>query len=173
VFHVENVTELGSVKLGDVTVTADHLVEHGVEHHLTKMPVMANLDAHDHVEPEVESTLVRFEAAKAREEAVRQADEGDLEGAARSLRSAHARLGSLPSTAELAEEMEDLAAEARRMEQGEYGSLDRKYHLARSVGVFEGSRDYVEKISRQKPRQKPKEKPKKKSKREPKKKERD
>jgi len=152
VFHVENVVELGQAKLGEVVVKADHLVEEGVEHRITRMPVIANLDAKDHVEPEVEAKLVRFEAAKAREEAVRQADGGDLEGAARSLRSAHSMLGSLPQTAELAEEMEDLEEEAQRMEDGDYGALDRKYHLARSSGVYSQHRGYLDKISRRKKR---------------------
>jgi Ca-activated chloride channel family protein len=150
IFHVENVTELGQTKLGEVVVTADHLVEEGVEHRITKMPVVANLDGSDHVEPEVEARLVRFEAAKAREEAVRQADEGDLAGAARSLRSAHSMLSSLPHTTELEDEMEDLEAEAQRMEDGEYLASDRKYHLARSGGVVSATPSYVDKISRRK-----------------------
>ncbi|MEE9473161.1 MAG: VWA domain-containing protein [Acidimicrobiia bacterium] len=150
IFHVENLTELGQTKLGEVVVTADHLVEDGVQHRVTRMPVIANLDANDHVEPEVEAKLVRFEAAKAREDAVRQADEGDLSGAASTLRGAHAKLGSLPHTAELADEMEDLEAEAQRMEDGEYGALDRKYHLARSVGIHSLRSSYVDKVSRRK-----------------------
>ncbi|UCD24960.1 MAG: VWA domain-containing protein [Gemmatimonadota bacterium] len=150
IFHVENLTDFGQAKLGDVVVKGDHLVEDGVEHRITKMPVIANLDTHDHVEPEVEARLVRFEAAKAREEAVRQADEGDFEGAARSLRGAHAKLGSLPRTAELEEEMEDLDAEARRMEEGEYGAADRKYHLARSAGAHSVTPSYIDKLSRSK-----------------------
>jgi len=150
IFHVEDLTDLGQTKLGSVVVTADHLVDDGVEHRTTTMPVVANLDAKDHVEPEVEAKLTRFEAAKAREEAVRQADRGAYESAAGSLRSAHSMLGSLPQSAELDEEMEDLAAEASRMEQGDYGALDRKYHLARSSGAFSLTPSYVAKISRQK-----------------------
>jgi Ca-activated chloride channel family protein len=150
IFHVENLTELGQTTLGEVIVTADYLVEDGIEHRVTKMPVVANLDAHDHVVPEVETRLVRFEAAKAREEAVRQADEGDLPGAASTLRSAHAKLGSLPHTAELEDEMEDLEAEAQRMEEGEYRDVDRKYHLARSAGIHSMTPRYVDKITRRK-----------------------
>ena len=150
IFHVENLTELGQTTLGEVVVKGDHLVEDGVEHRVTKMPVVANLDANDHVVPEVETKLVRFEAAKAREEAVRQADEGDLSSAASSLRSAHTMLGSLPRSAQLDEEMEDLEAEAKRMEEGEYGAMDRKYHLARSVGMHNLREGYVDKLSRRK-----------------------
>ena len=71
-------------------------------------------------------------------------------GAASTLRGAHAKLGSLPHTAELADEMEDLKAEAQRMEDGEYGALDRKYHTARSAGIHSLRSSYVDKVSRRK-----------------------
>ncbi len=62
----------------------------GIEHRTTTMPVFANLDGEERVEPIVEQTFLRFQAARAREEAVRRADDGDFDGAASSLRDAAA-----------------------------------------------------------------------------------
>ena len=162
IFHVDNVTELGQVQLGEVQVSADHLVPEGIEHRETTMPVVANLDGADHVEPEVETTLVRFEAARARKEAVNQADRGDFENAATMLREASAKLGELPPTPHLADEIEDLEAEAQRMEEEQYDTRDRKYNMARSAAVCESRADYADKISRRK-RNKPSGTPRRKS----------
>jgi Ca-activated chloride channel family protein len=152
VFHVENVTELGQVRLGEVEVVADVLVADGVEHRTLTMPVVANLDALDHVELEVERTLVRFEAARARQEAVERADRGDFDGAATKLHEAARHLTPYRGEAAIQEEIEDLESEAGRMERGEYaGELDRKYHLARSHGVFSSRPEYVREISRRRP----------------------
>ena len=162
IFHVENVTDLGNVPLGQVHVSADHLVPQGVEHRETTMPVVANLDGADHLEPEVETTLVRFEAARARQEAVDHADRGDFENAANMLREASAKLAALPSTPHLADEIEDLEAEAQRMEAEQYEPMDRKYHMARMNAARDLNVAYAEKISRRKrgkrpgrPRRKP------------------
>ena len=94
VFHVEDVRELGKVQLGEVRVEADVVTEAGIEHRTTVMPVFANLDGEDRVEPTVEQTFLRFQAARAREEAVRRADEGDFDGAAASLRDAAGALAA-------------------------------------------------------------------------------
>jgi hypothetical protein len=131
-------------------VSADHLVPEGIEHRETTMPVVANLDGADHVEPEVETTLVRFEAARARKEAVDCADRGDFEGAAHMLREASARLSDLPATPYLAEEIEDLEAEAQRFEEERYDGMDRKYNMARAAAVHESRSSYADKISRRK-----------------------
>ena len=53
VLHVEDVRELGKVKLGEVRVEADVVTETGIEHRTTVMPVLANLDGEDHVEEDV------------------------------------------------------------------------------------------------------------------------
>jgi Ca-activated chloride channel family protein len=148
IFHVENVTDLGQVQLGEVHVSADHLVPEGIEHRDTTMPVVANLDGADHVEPEVETTLVRFEAARARKEAVDSADRGEFEDAASKLRQASARLAELPRTPYLTDEMEDLENEARRMEASQYDASDRKYHMARMVAERDQNLAYADKISR-------------------------
>lgn len=151
VFHVENVTELGQVRLGEVEVAADVVTPQGVEHRVLTVPVVANLDAEDHVEPEVESTLVRFEAAKARREAVERADRGDFEGAASTLREAAACLMPFAAAPPVREEIDDLAAEAARMEQRDYApELDRKYHMARGMAARDMKAAYMDKIARQK-----------------------
>ena len=92
VLHVDDVRELGKVKLGEVRVEADVVTETGIEHRTTVMPVLANLDGEDHVEPTVEHTFLRFQAAKAREEAVRLADQGKFDSAAAGLEAAAAAL---------------------------------------------------------------------------------
>jgi Ca-activated chloride channel family protein len=150
VFHVEDVQDLGEVKLGVVRVVSDALVEAGIEHRTVTMPVVANLDGQDHIEADVETTLVRFEAAQARKEAVRRADDGDYEGAAAVLRSAVKGFRGLPSTPLLDDEREDLEAEAERLGRGLYESADRKYHIARSLGSTRGHDGFLEKISRRK-----------------------
>ena len=71
-----------------MTVRADLIRPDGVEHRTTTLPVMATLDGQDHVSAEVESAFLRFAVAKAREEAVRQADQGDLQRACRTLTEA-------------------------------------------------------------------------------------
>jgi hypothetical protein len=90
--HVEDVRELGKVKLGEVRVEADVVTETRIEHRTTVRPVLANLDGEDHVESTVEHTFLRFQAAKALEEAVRLADQGDFDRAAAGLEAAAASL---------------------------------------------------------------------------------
>ena len=56
-FHVEDVADLGKVQLGEVRIEADIVTAEGIEHRTTIMPVFANLDGEEHVEPVVEQTL--------------------------------------------------------------------------------------------------------------------
>ena len=99
VFHVEDVRELGKVQLGEIRVEADVVHAAGIEHRTTVMPVVANLDGEDRIEPTVEQTFLRFQAARAREEAVRRADNGDFDTAAACLRDAAVALSRLPRRA--------------------------------------------------------------------------
>ena len=145
--HVEDVRELGKVKLGEVRVEADVVTELGIEHRTTVMPVLANLDGEDHVEPTVEHTFLRFQAAKAREEAVRLADRGNLDRAASGLEAAAAALAPVAGAAE---EVEDLQREAQRLRERVYEAKDRKYHSARAMAARELNADYAEKVSRRK-----------------------
>jgi Ca-activated chloride channel family protein len=151
-FHVEDVSRLGETRIAEVQLAADVVREDGVEHRLVKLPIVANLDRADHLEPEVERSFVRFEAARAREEAVRKADAGDFDGAAQALRAGAKALLPYQLDPAVAEEAEDLAAEAERLEERRYESRDRKYHQARAVAAMDARVAYAEKISRRRTR---------------------
>jgi Ca-activated chloride channel family protein len=152
IFHVEDVATLGEVQVAQVRTEADVIRADGIEHVVTVLPVMANLDGTDHPEATVERTFLRFEAAKAREEAVRRADDGDFTGAAQSLRAAcHGMADWARRDAVMREERDDLMLEASRLENRDYSAADRKYHQARSVSAREMKEAYLRKISRQKP----------------------
>jgi Ca-activated chloride channel family protein len=150
-FHVNDVGALGATKIAEVRVTADVIQADGIAHERMVLSVVANLDGADHVEPIVERTFVRFEAAKAREEAVRRADAGDLDGAAQSLGCAEALLKPYQAEPGVQEEIEDLAAEAVRFQERHYDAKDRKYHIARSMAVHEGKAAYLKKMRRPRP----------------------
>ena len=150
VFHVEDLRDLGKVQLGEIRIEADIMSEAGVEHRTIIMPVVANLDGEDRVEPTVEQTFLRFHSAKAREEAIRQADEGNFGGAAACLREAAVMMSSCEAGPEFAEEMTDLEAEAIRLEGREYEGADRKYLGARAMANRDLKAKYAESVSRQK-----------------------
>jgi len=116
------------------------------------MPVFANLDGEDRVEPTVEQTFLRFRAARAREEAVRQADQGDFGTAASCLRDAAVALTACAAAPGVAEEIDDLQAEAARMDQRRYHASDRKYQGARAMAARELKADYAQRVSRRHPR---------------------
>jgi Ca-activated chloride channel family protein len=151
IFHVEDVTELGHTQVAEVRLVSDVVMAEGIEHRVITLPVFANLDGTDHGEPNVERTFVRFEAARAREEAIEQADRGDLAQAAMTLAEASTRLHPFISDPLVAEEVEDLRAESERLRTREYSSLDRKYHEARSHAAWENKDAYLGKLSRQRP----------------------
>jgi len=148
IFHVENVTQLGDVELGQVRLQADLIKPEGIEHQTIVLPVMATLDGQDHVVPEVETSFLRFAAAQAREEAIREADQGQFDKAANTLRDAVKRFGSYAESHELCELRDDLVAEADRLAQKIYRSEDRKYHMARSAMVLDGRVEQEAKLSR-------------------------
>jgi hypothetical protein len=148
VLHIEDVRELGKVQLGEVRVEADVVTETGIEHRTTVMPVLANLDGEDRIEPTVEQTFIRFQVAKAREEAMRLADEGDFDQAAASLAGAAAALADCRPTPMLSEEREDLETEARRLRERLYESKDRKYHAAQAMAARDLKGDYAQRVRR-------------------------
>jgi Ca-activated chloride channel family protein len=145
---VNDLDVLGPCEVAQVLVTADVLTDAGIEHRVVTLPVKANLDGADHVEPAVERTLLRFQSAKAREDAIARADAGDLDGAAHALREARHKLSAYGADPEVADEMDDLAAEADRMASREYGARDRKYNVAQAVGEWSGRKDYKQRIRR-------------------------
>jgi len=151
-FHVEDVRELGKVQLGELRVEADLVTEAGIEHRTTAMPVFANLDGEDRIEPVVEQTFLRFQAARAREEAVRLADAGDFDAAAASLRAAARGLFACPTVPGVAEEIEDLQVEAAKLDQCLYAASDRKYHSARAMAGRDMKAAYADRVSRRRKR---------------------
>jgi hypothetical protein len=118
------------------------------------MPVLANLDGEDHVEATVEQTFIRFQVAKAREEAVRLADRGDFDGAAASLGAAGAALAACAPSPLVAEEIEDLSEQAARMQARLYEARDRKYQSARAMAARDLKADYAARVSRRRPGEK-------------------
>jgi hypothetical protein len=112
---VTDLDALGPVHVADVLVSADVLVGLGTEHRRITVPIVATLDGQDHVEPTVEQTLVHLQAARAHEDAIQQADAGNFDGAANTLRVARDSLSTYARPAEIAKEMADLAAESMRL----------------------------------------------------------
>jgi hypothetical protein len=145
---VDDVEQLGLVQIGEVRIEADVVLEQGIEHRTIVMPVMANLDAADHIEPVVERTLLRFEAARAREAAVRQADLGDYDGAASMLREAGWKLQAHAADPAVAQEIDDLTGQAARLASHLYNSSDRKYNSAKAMGMRDGKEHYLSSIDR-------------------------
>lgn len=146
VFHVEEVRSLGEARLGDVTVHGDFLVPGGIEHRTTKLAVMANLDGTDHLQPEVERTLVRFQVAQTRDEAVRAADDGQFEAAASLMRQAAESLAR--ACPEAGEEVADLQAQGERLAERRYEREDRKYNIAMKDAMSMSRSSYSDKIRR-------------------------
>jgi Ca-activated chloride channel family protein len=150
IFHVENAGQLGDVELGKIAVHADILRPEGIEHRTTTLPVMATLDGQDHVVAEVESAFVRFAIAKARDEAIRLADQGDLRGAGHTLRQVAQSIAEDTGDESLLEVRNDLLAASAQLYDRVYEAADRKYHVARSAYAKEGRRGDEEKLSRRK-----------------------
>ena len=148
VLHVEDVRELGKVPLAEVRVEADVVTEGGIEHRTTVMPILANLDGEDRIEPLVEQTFIRFQVAKARGEAMRHADEGEFDRAAASLAGAASALQACPPSPAVAEEREDLEEEARRLRERLYEAKDRKYNAARAMAARDLKTEYAQRVSR-------------------------
>ena len=148
VFHVEDVAELGRVEVAQVKIEADVVTSEGIAHRTIVMPVVANLDGSDHVEPTVEETFLRFRTARAREAAIRLADRGDLDGAAAQLNEAALACAPYMSSPLVAEECRDLRAQARLLADRVYASMDRKYDSARAMAAREGKSEYIGKMRR-------------------------
>ena len=116
------------------------------------MPVVANLDGEDRVEPTVEQTFLRFQAAKAREEAVRRADDGDFDAAAAGLRDAAVR--SRASARRTRHRRGDRGPPRGGGAAGRSAGTrpgDRKYQGARAMAARELKADYAARVSRRRP----------------------
>jgi Ca-activated chloride channel family protein len=148
-FHVENVGELGTVELARLEVIADVIRDGGILHQKVTLPIVANLDRSDRVVPVVEETFVRYEAVRARREAVERADRGDYLGAASALREAARKLEAYRGvSARSAELADDLVGEAERFAGRQYVTEDRKYHMARGAAEMVNRGGYVGKVAR-------------------------
>jgi Ca-activated chloride channel family protein len=147
-FHVENVAELGKIEVARVRIEADVVTESGIEHRTVTMPVMANLDGDDHIEPIVEQSFLRFATAKAREESIVRSDRGDFNGAAARLREAAAACAPYMSDPNVADDVRDLTEQAMRLENREYTSTDRKYNAALAMASMEDKVMYVRQVRR-------------------------
>ncbi len=148
IFHVEDVADLGQIEVARVKIEADVVTAEGIVHRTIAMPVVANLDGADHVEPVVEETLLRFRNAEARREAVRLADRGEVEQAAARLESAALACAPYMTSPAVAEESRDMRAQARLLKERVYGAMDRKYDEARSMAMLEGKFGYIDKMNR-------------------------
>ena len=144
-FHVDSVAELLETQVAEVTIEADVMTAQGIVHRNITMPVMANLDGTDHVEPVVEDTMLEFQAAQAREEAIRLADRGEYEQAAQCL-------GVVMSACEMSaspllrEEAADLRAQADLLRERRYSAMDRKYDAAMAMSQRENKRGYTRQL---------------------------
>lgn len=145
--HVEDIGTLGETRIAEVIVTADVLCAAGIEHRRITMPVVANISGTDAIEPVVESKLLHYAAARAREEAVRAADAGDMIRASQILGDAGASLRRLDDP-ESIHEANDLCEQAAQMRLRDYRPEDRKYHLARSRAAAEDKVAYMQRTRR-------------------------
>ena len=148
VFHVEDVEQLGKVEVAQVKIEADVVTPEGIAHRTIVMPVVANLDGSDHVEPTVEETFLRFRTAKAREEAVRLSRRGDFEAAAIHLEDAALACAPFMASPIVAEESRDLRAQAQLLKQRTYSEMDMKYDGARAMASRDGKLGYLGKMNR-------------------------
>jgi Ca-activated chloride channel family protein len=149
IIHVDDVDTLGVVPVAEVRCIADVVLAIGIEHRVITQQVHANLDGADHPEPVVERSFLRFATATAREEAIRLADQGDLDGAANALNIVAEQLAPFGDDPELAQQREDLAQESARLKAREFSAADRKYMAAMSMSTREGKKAYVDKLRRQ------------------------
>ena len=127
---------------------SDVILPGGVEHRIITRVVKANLDGADHPEPVVEKSFLRFAAASSRDEAIKLADAGDLDGAARVLHEAVSRLEPYGDDAELVQEKLDLVKEAAEIAEKGFSAADRKYMQASAMGPREGKLSYRDKLRR-------------------------
>ncbi len=148
VFHVEDVEQLGKVEVAQVKIEADVVTADGIAHRTIVMPVVANLDGSDHVEPTVEESFLRFRTAKAREEAVRLSRAGDHDAAAAHLEEAALACAPYMASPVVAEESRDLLAQARLLKERTYSAMDMKYDAARAMATREGKLGYIGKMNR-------------------------
>ncbi|HUQ81400.1 MAG TPA: hypothetical protein VM076_09695, partial [Gemmatimonadaceae bacterium] len=146
------------IVVAHISLTAHVLTEGGgVERQEIVFPVVTRLSAPGHAEPEVRREMLLLDAAKAREDALRMRDEGDLGGAASMLRAMSVRMAMAPQdvgeefAAELREQSADLDDVASQFSRAEVSEEDAKYLAQRAYNAHRGKRAYEAKLSRRKP----------------------
>ena len=146
---------MNDVHVAHIAISAHVLTDAGgVELQEITFPVIANLTAEGHVEPEVRREMLLLDAAKAREDALRLRDEGDFGGAASVLREISSALAAAPPdygddvAAELREQSADLLVMAEAFAAECVSEEDAKYLAQRAYNVHRGKRLYEAKLSR-------------------------
>lgn len=152
IVHVDELETLGVVPVAEVRCIADVVMPGGIEHRMTTQVLQANLDGADHPEPVVEKSFLKFAAATSRDEAIKLADAGDLDGAARVLDVVADQLAPYADDADLSQERDDLVQEAVRLKSRRYENEDRKYMQAFSMATREGKKGYADKLRRPNPK---------------------
>jgi Ca-activated chloride channel homolog len=149
-FFVPGLHDVAPREIARITTRADVLIaDGGVERQEITLPIASALSAEGHAEPEVQREVLLLDAARAREEALRRRDEGDLGGAESVLRMAalsfHDAEVGMP---EIAEHARDLEAMADMMRQQSFTVAEEKYMAQRAYNVHRGKRAYEEKLRR-------------------------
>jgi Ca-activated chloride channel family protein len=143
----------GERGLAEIVISADVLTEGGgVEHQEVKLPIATSLDGEGARNPEIERESLLLDAAKAREEALRQARAGDYDGARALLCDMSMRLedASPEYGAVVAEHAEDLSQLSTLMDREKLRAMDVKYASQRAYNVRRGKAKYEEKLRRRK-----------------------
>lgn len=134
--------------IAEVRVTADVMKADGtIEHQEIRIPVSATLAGEGREEPEIRSTQILLNAARARDEARKMGRRGDFTGAAGMLREASIACADSPG---MEEQAEDLAMMASKYELRSVSPSDEKYLYQRAYNARRGKAMYEEKISRTK-----------------------
>jgi hypothetical protein len=161
-FFVPGLPDAGSderdIAIAQITLTAHVLTEGGgVERQEIVFPIVTRLSATGRTEPEVRREMLLLDAAKAREDALRLRDDGDLGGAANVLRVMSMRMAMAPAQLgpefedELREQAVDLEDVAQQFSLADVKEEDAKYLAQRAYNAHRGKRAYEAKLSRRKP----------------------
>lgn len=147
-FRITDASATGAIRVGQVQVAGDVVRAGGVTRYDQILPLVVPLERADRVDPVVERAMAWVSVARAREEAIRLADQGEYHRASAALVLAAERLEPWRDDPTVAAELEDLQREIIRLATGEWRSEDRKYHAARSNGLSLGKQAYLDKIAR-------------------------
>lgn len=153
-FFVPALAETSDVDIATVRIDAHVLTaDGGVTRQIVNLPIRSPLAPAGHREPSVQEELLLVKTARAREESLRRRNQGDAEGASGVLREMAMQLrvsegADLPI---LAEQVADLEAMARKIEESKFDAADAKYVAQRAYNAHRAKRQYEEKLQR-KPR---------------------